>query len=117
MVKIITLCKSFINIIDKSQENLLLNFVREARIEGIDISNVDKVKGIEVDIVIVWCSISKEMNYASDSMNLSIALSRAKKHLILVGRYNTLSKNLLWNKLINKAKTTAKVISSKLIDD
>jgi superfamily I DNA and/or RNA helicase len=85
-------------------------------IEEVDLDRPECMRGAEVDVVILWCTTSKEMDVARDSMRLSVALTRARKHLILIGRCNRLSKNLLWSRLIKEAKKAARVIPSNTME-
>lgn len=115
-VVLLTMCNSLSKRLDKSQEASLLSLISDNEINEYNVLAVDGMKGREADVVLLWCAADREANFAKDVLRLCTALTRAKRHLVLIGRFASLSKNLLWSKVLKKVKAVGEVISSQLIN-
>jgi len=90
---------------------------RKARLMEIDVNTIDGFQGREKDIIIfstVRSDISSNNNnnhhhhhgysnigFVSDERRLNVAITRAKKLLIIVGNSLTLSRDSTWNNLLS----------------
>lgn len=71
----------------------------------IDVNTVDGFQGQECDIIIMSCVRSQKIGFLSDRQRLCVALTRAKRSLIMCGNfnifmvrlYNNLQKKILKN--------------------
>ena len=69
------------------------SLAREAILRGCTIANVDGFQGSERDVMVistVRCNSNCEIGFAKDGKRLNVALTRAKRGLIVVGNYHTL---------------------------
>ncbi|MCP4158874.1 MAG: AAA family ATPase [Deltaproteobacteria bacterium] len=67
--------------------------LEKSDISGIEVSTLDSFQGMEFDIIIFGFTRSergKQVGFLDDARRLNVALSRAKKKLILVGNSRTL---------------------------
>lgn len=77
------------------------------------ISTVDAFQGAERDIIIMSCVRTEGIGFIQEKRRLNVALTRAKKHLIIVGCYKKLCNNELWNSLLNKIRKVGQIEASK----
>jgi len=92
------------------KQNLLIReFLDKIKIKDVEVNTVHKFQGREKDIIIM--SFAKSKKYAFSSYKLrfienntlvNVAITRARKKLILVGNSKTLAQSQLLNKVISK---------------
>jgi len=82
-------------------QNQKLNSARIA------VNTVDGFQGSEKDVILISCvrAGSGGIGFLHDRRRLNVALTRAKKTLIIVGNSETLKVNPMWSQLIEDAKT------------
>ncbi|KAJ5069814.1 DNA2/nam7 helicase family [Anaeramoeba ignava] len=66
----------------------------------IQISTVDAFQGAEKEICIVSCCRTENLGFIESPNRLNVLLSRAKNHLIIVGRQKVLNSSSVWNSVI-----------------
>lgn len=71
----------------------------------IDVNTVDGFQGQECDIIIMSCVRSQKIGFLSDRQRLCVALTRAKRSLIMCGNFNIFMRYPMWNSLISDAKS------------
>ena len=71
----------------------------------IQVSTVDAFQGAERDIIILGCVRTKSLGFTEDCRRLNVAITRAKRHLIVVGKESLLRRNSNWRYIIDKAKS------------
>lgn len=54
----------------------------------IDVNTVDSFQGQECDVIIMSCVRSQKIGFLSDRQRLCVALTRAKRSLIMCGNFN-----------------------------
>lgn len=81
-------------------------------LRGYKISTVDAFQGAERDVTIMSCVRTDGIGFIKDKRRLNVALTRAKRHLIMVGCYRNLALNPVWGALLNKVKQCGKILSS-----
>jgi regulator of nonsense transcripts 1 len=75
--------------------------------QSIEIASVDAFQGREKDIIIISCVRSNEnqgIGFLADPRRLNVALTRAKYAVIIIGNPKVLSKQCLWNNLLQHYK-------------
>ncbi|CAI2366502.1 unnamed protein product [Moneuplotes crassus] len=95
----------------KAQEDLIKRIISETRIESlkhIQISTVDAFQGAERDVIILGCVRTRSLGFMNDYRRLNVAITRAKRHLILVGHEKLLKKNPQWKYIIDNTKVLKK---------
>tara|TARA_R110000868_G_scaffold159110_1_gene387606 strand:- start:7180 stop:11481 length:4302 start_codon:yes stop_codon:yes gene_type:complete len=77
----------------KAQVANIVSKLKRRDISGVEVSTLDSFQGMEFDVIIFSFTRSekfKKVGFLDDARRLNVALSRAKKKLILVGNSNTL---------------------------
>lgn len=85
--------------------------------QNIEIASVDAFQGREKDIIIMSCVRSNEhqgIGFLNDPRRLNVALTRAKYGIIIVGNPKVLSKQPLWNHLLNFYKERKLLVEGSL---
>jgi len=70
--------------------------------KDIEVHTVDGFQGREKDLIIislVRSNKNKNIGFLSDEKRLNVSLTRAKKHLVVIGDRNTFSENKIFNEL------------------
>jgi superfamily I DNA and/or RNA helicase len=73
--------------------------------DSVEVNTVDGFQGKEKDIIIVSCvrnshSSGRGIGFVSDTRRINVAITRARKCLIIVGSNRTLSVDSTWQRLI-----------------
>ncbi|XP_044736532.1 regulator of nonsense transcripts 1 homolog isoform X1 [Chrysoperla carnea] len=85
--------------------------------QEIEIASVDAFQGREKDIIIMSCVRSNEhqgIGFLNDPRRLNVALTRAKYGIIIIGNPKVLSKQPLWNHLLNFYKEQKVLVEGPL---
>ncbi|GKT24544.1 Regulator of nonsense transcripts 1 homolog, partial [Aduncisulcus paluster] len=91
--------------------------------EGVEVASVDEFQGREKEVIVLSCvrsdgsSDSKKypiIGFLKDPRRLNVALTRARRGLIIVGNINMLSKEGLWNSLIVHFQTQGCICSGEV---
>lgn len=68
--------------------------------EDIDIATVDGFQGKEKEVIILSCVRTNVIGFLDDKKRLNVALTRARRGLIVIGNKNNLSKDVFWKKYL-----------------
>uniref|UniRef100_A0A8B9RUV4 5'-3' DNA helicase ZGRF1 n=1 Tax=Accipiter nisus TaxID=211598 RepID=A0A8B9RUV4_9AVES len=85
--------------------NLLSGIHSEAfEIKAVQVSTVDAFQGAEKEIIVLSCVRTRQIGFIDSEKRMNVALTRAKRHLLIVGNLACLSRNRLWGRVIHHCK-------------
>ncbi|XP_020140075.2 5'-3' DNA helicase ZGRF1 [Microcebus murinus] len=97
MIGVITLYKSqmyklchLLSAVDFDQPNM----------KTVQVSTVDAFQGAEKEIIILSCVRTRQVGFIDSEKRMNVALTRGKRHLLIVGNLACLRKNRLWGRVI-----------------
>lgn len=87
-------------------QNALEGAETQARcsLSGVQVSTVDAFQGGEKDIIVVSSCRTESLGFLKSHNRMNVAITRARRHLILVGCGRTLPTHGMWKELIDRAK-------------
>ncbi|KAM6071977.1 5'-3' DNA helicase ZGRF1 isoform 2-T2 [Theristicus caerulescens] len=86
-------------------QNLLTDVRSEAfEIKAVQVSTVDAFQGAEKEIVVLSCVRTRQIGFIDSEKRMNVALTRAKRHLLIVGNLACLSRNRLWGRVVQHCK-------------
>ncbi|NWX67953.1 ZGRF1 protein, partial [Alca torda] len=86
-------------------QNLLSGVHSEAfGVKAVQVSTVDAFQGAEKEIVVLSCVRTRQVGFIDSEKRMNVALTRAKRHLLIVGNLACLSKNRLWGRVIHHCR-------------
>ncbi|NXG65631.1 ZGRF1 protein, partial [Hemiprocne comata] len=71
---------------------------------AVQVSTVDAFQGAEKEIIVLSCVRTRQIGFIDSEKRVNVALTRAKRHLLIVGNLPCLSKNRLWGRVIHHCK-------------
>lgn len=86
--------------------NQMIDEIDNQAFKQIQVSTVDAFQGAERDIIILGCVRTKSLGFIEDARRLNVAITRAKRHLIVVGKESLLRRNANWRYIIDKSKSS-----------
>lgn len=72
--------------------------------KAVQVSTVDAFQGAEKEIIVLSCVRTRQTGFTDSEKRMNVALTRAKRHLLIVGNLACLSKNRLYERVINHCK-------------
>ncbi|NXE29056.1 ZGRF1 protein, partial [Ardeotis kori] len=72
--------------------------------KAVQVSTVDAFQGAEKEIIVLSCVRTRQMGFIDSEKRMNVALTRAKRHLLIVGNLACLSRNRLWGRVIQHCK-------------
>jgi senataxin len=89
----------------RSIKKELFKYVDRDLAETIDVMTVDGFQGQEKDVILLSCvRAGGGLGFITDTRRMNVALTRAKKTMIVLGHAETLCKSKEWNALIENSK-------------
>ncbi|KAF1417797.1 Protein ZGRF1, partial [Spheniscus humboldti] len=86
-------------------QNLLSGVRSEAfETKAVQVSTVDAFQGAEKEIIVLSCVRTRQVGFIDSAKRMNVALTRAKRHLLVVGNLACLSRNRLWGRVIHHCK-------------
>ncbi|KFP11603.1 Uncharacterized protein C4orf21, partial [Egretta garzetta] len=86
-------------------QNLLCGLHSEAfETKTVQVSTVDAFQGAEKEIIVLSCVRTRQIGFIDSEKRMNVALTRAKRHLLIVGNLACLSRNRLWGRVIHHCK-------------
>ncbi|XP_006881207.1 PREDICTED: uncharacterized protein C4orf21 homolog [Elephantulus edwardii] len=71
-----------------------------SNIKAVQISTVDAFQGAEKEIIILSCVRTRQLGFIDSEKRMNVALTRGRRHLLIVGNLACLRKNRLWGRVI-----------------
>ncbi|OWK55275.1 Protein ZGRF1 [Lonchura striata] len=86
-------------------QNLLSGVHSEAfEVKPVQVSTVDAFQGAEREIIVLSCVRTRHLGFIDSEKRMNVALTRAKRHLLIVGSLPCLSRNRLWGRVIHHCR-------------
>ncbi|KAM7052073.1 5'-3' DNA helicase ZGRF1 isoform 4-T5 [Acridotheres tristis] len=86
-------------------QNLLNGVHSEAfEVKPVQVSTVDAFQGAEREVIVLSCVRTRQFGFIDSERRMNVALTRAKRHLLIVGSLPCLSRNRLWGRVIHHCK-------------
>ncbi|XP_009468827.1 PREDICTED: protein ZGRF1 [Nipponia nippon] len=86
-------------------QNVLTDVRSEAlEVKAVQVSTVDAFQGAEKEIVVLSCVRTRHIGFIDSEKRMNVALTRARRHLLIVGNLACLSRNRLWGRVIHHCK-------------
>ncbi|KAG9480231.1 hypothetical protein GDO78_011972 [Eleutherodactylus coqui] len=91
----------------KSQMNKICCMLSSAAVwdpsdmKAVQVSTVDAFQGAEKEIIILSCVRTRQVGFIDSEKRMNVALTRGKRHLLIVGSLTCLRKNKLWEQVIH----------------
>ncbi|XP_023565935.1 protein ZGRF1, partial [Octodon degus] len=97
MIGVITLYKSQMY---KLCHSLSVGDFGHPDLKTVQVSTVDAFQGAEKEIVILSCVRTRHVGFIDSETRVNVALTRGRRHLLIVGNLACLRKNGLWGRVI-----------------
>uniref|UniRef100_A0A8C2MRE6 5'-3' DNA helicase ZGRF1 n=1 Tax=Cricetulus griseus TaxID=10029 RepID=A0A8C2MRE6_CRIGR len=68
--------------------------------KAVQVSTVDAFQGAEKEIIILSCVRTRQVGFIDSEKRMNVALTRSRRHLLIVGSLSCLRKNRLWERVI-----------------
>ncbi|KAG2466783.1 ZGRF1 protein, partial [Polypterus senegalus] len=105
LIGVITLYKSQMNkICSLIYSNTCCNH-REVKL--VQVSTVDAFQGAEKEVIILSCVRTRHVGFTDSERRMNVALTRGKRHLLILGNLACLQKNVLWRRVISHCQDAA----------
>ncbi|KAH0500830.1 Protein ZGRF1 [Microtus ochrogaster] len=69
-------------------------------VKAVQVSTVDAFQGAEKEIIILSCVRTRQVGFIDSEKRMNVALTRGRRHLLIVGSLSCLRKNHLWGRVI-----------------
>jgi len=106
------------------EEDSNIDTIARLDVRAIQISSVDAFQGAEKEVIIVTCSRTTNLGFIASTKRLNVAITRAKRHLFIVGKHEILRGDVTWREVITNAelipggcKTGSQILSISSFDE
>lgn len=69
-------------------------------LRAVQVSTVDAFQGAEKEVIILSCVRTHRLGFIDSERRMNVALTRGRRHLLIVGNLACLRKNQLWGRVI-----------------
>jgi superfamily I DNA and/or RNA helicase len=84
----------------------------------VQVSTVDAFQGAERDIIIVGCVRTRNLGFIEDCRRMNVAITRARRHLIVIGKESLLRRNQHWRYIIDRSlQKDDELVGYKKVED
>lgn len=77
--------------------------------KAVQVSTVDAFQGAEKEIIILSCVRTRQVGFIDSEKRMNVALTRGRRHLLIVGNLACLKKNRLWGRVIQHCEGKIKM--------
>ncbi|NXY89286.1 ZGRF1 protein, partial [Alcedo cyanopectus] len=70
----------------------------------VQVSTVDAFQGAEKEVVALSCVRTRHVGFIDSQQRMNVALTRARRHLLILGNLACLSRNRLWGRVVHHCK-------------
>lgn len=77
--------------------------------KAVQVSTVDAFQGAEKEIIILSCVRTRQVGFIDSEKRMNVALTRGRRHLLIVGNLACLRKNRLWGRVIQHCEGKTKM--------
>lgn len=77
--------------------------------KAVQVSTVDAFQGAEKEIIILSCVRTRQVGFIDSEKRMNVALTRGRRHLLIVGNLACLRKNRLWGRVIQHCEGKIKM--------
>ncbi|KAK1342256.1 hypothetical protein QTO34_015012 [Cnephaeus nilssonii] len=67
---------------------------------AVQVSTVDAFQGAEKEVVVLSCVRTRQVGFIDSEQRMNVALTRGRRHLLIVGHLACLRRNRLWGRVI-----------------
>lgn len=78
-------------------------------LKAVQVSTVDAFQGAEKEIIILSCVRTRQVGFIDSEKRMNVALTRGRRHLLIVGNLACLRKNRLWGRVIQHCEGKIKM--------
>lgn len=78
-------------------------------VKAVQVSTVDAFQGAEKEITILSCVRTRQVGFIDSEKRMNVALTRGRRHLLIVGSLSCLRKNRLWGRVIQHCEGKKKM--------
>lgn len=107
----------------QEDESSSFKLKRDEKYKDLELNTVDGFQGREKEIIIISMTRSqdyhrkvKKVGFLSDERRMNVAITRARRLLVVIGDYQTVSTNMFLRNMCNYLKSEGKVITHMLND-
>lgn len=79
-------------------------FSRCHKVCNVSVNTIDSYQGQEKDIIFISSARTDGIGFTGQPQRLNVALTRAKKCLMICGNYISIGKSYVWQKIIQNAR-------------
>ena len=105
----------------RAQVELVNQLIAESNndfLRSVQVSTVDAFQGAERDIILVGCVRTRSLGFIEDCRRLNVAITRARRHLIVIGKESLLRKNQHWRYIIERSLSkNQQLVGYKKVDE
>ena len=77
----------------------------QGQASGIQVSTVDAFQGGEKDVILVSSCRTQGLGFITSPNRMNVAITRARRHLVVIGCGKTLPQSELWRSILDRAAT------------
>lgn len=109
----------------KAQQDKIVKFLKDANMGGVEVGTVESFQGREKNIIIISTVRSKvfslnnqsHLGSLSHAKRLNVAITRAKRLLIIIGDGDVLKRDFNWHFVLKTCQLRGTILGKKFVDE